>query len=153
MVHEVVLLFSVAIMNAYHLQRRSPHHNPPATQKAQRMLPFRQELIKKLIGGRVYRRKQQNNRSLPDEGRFNFSLGHFLVSMPTRSYCKVHMQRVDTQYACSVCYIGMCPAPCFERFHTLENYYYDDKDHGDADVVRGTVRTRPRKRARGRLSI
>jgi len=81
----------VAIMNAYLLERKSPHHNPPTTQKARQMLPFCQELIEKLIGGRVYRRKQQNNPPLPDEGRFNLSLGHFPVSMPTRSHCKVHM--------------------------------------------------------------
>ena len=143
----------VAIMNAYLLERKSPHHNPPAAQKARLMLPFRRELITKVIGGLVYRRQQQSNQSLPDERRFDLSLGHFPVLMPTRSHCKVHMQRVDTQYACSVCYIRMCPAPCFQRFHTLEDYYYDDEDRGDADVVRGTVRGRPRKRARGRLSV
>ena len=143
----------VAIMNAYILQRKSPRRNPPATQKARLMLPFRRELITKLIGGRVYRRQQQSNQCLPDERRFDLSLGHFPVLMPTRSHCKVHMQHVDTQYACSVCYIRMCPAPCFQRFHTLENYYYDDEDRGDADGVWGTVRGRTRKRARGRLSV
>ena len=140
-------------MNAYLLERKSPHHYPLAIKKARQIRPFRWELIQKLIGGSVYRRKQQNNRSLPDEGRFNLSLGHFPVSMPTRSHCKVHMQRVDTQYVCSVCHIRMCPAPCFQRFHTLENYFYDDKDCSDADVVSGTVRGRPRKRARGCLSL
>ena len=63
------------------------------------------------------------------------------------------VRSVDTQYACSVCHIRMCPAPCFQRFHTLENYFYDDEDRGDADVVRGTRRGRPRNRARGCLSL
>ena len=49
----------VAIMNAYLLERKSPHHNPPVTQKARLMLPFRRELITKLIGGHVEKATEQ----------------------------------------------------------------------------------------------
>ena len=76
-------LLEVAIMNAYILERKNPHHNPPATQKARQMLPFRQELVNNLIGGRVYRKRQNSSQSLPAEGRFNLSLGHFPVLLPT----------------------------------------------------------------------
>lgn len=95
-------LSEVAIMNAYILERKNPHHNPPATQKAHRMLPSRQELISNIIGGRVYRKRQNSTQSLPAERRLNLSLGHFKVLIPTSSHCKLHMQRVDTQYVCSV---------------------------------------------------
>lgn len=44
-------LLEVAIMNAYILERKNPHHNPPATQKARQMLLFRQKLVNNLIGG------------------------------------------------------------------------------------------------------
>ena len=97
----------VAIMNAYLLERKSPHHNPPATQKARLMLPFCRELIKKLIGGRFYRRKQQNNpQSLPDEG-FNLSLGHFPVTMPTdptaKCICSVLIPNMHVLFATLEC--------------------------------------------------
>jgi len=80
------------------------------------MFAFRLELVEKLIGGRVYRKRQQQNQPQPgaEEKRFNLQLGHFPVILPSRSHCKVHMQRVDTAYACSVCNVRMCPAPCFQ---------------------------------------
>ena len=120
-------LLEVAIMDAFLLERKSPHHNPPVTTKSRRMLVFRRELVDKLIGGRVYRKRTlENQPPAAGEKRFNLQLGNFPVLLPSRSHCKVHMQRVDTAYACSVCNIRMCPAPCFQRFHTLENYYFDD---------------------------
>lgn len=54
-------LVEVAIMNAYILERKSPHHNPPVTSKSCLMFAFRLELVEKLIGGRVYRKRQQQN--------------------------------------------------------------------------------------------
>lgn len=75
MVHEVALLSLKSCDNdAYILESRSPCHNPPVTQKAQQMLPFCQELIKNLIGGRVYWKRQNSKNSLPYEPRFNLSL-------------------------------------------------------------------------------
>ena len=118
------------------------------------MLVFRRELIDKLIGGRVDRKRTlENQPPAAGEKRFNLQLGHFPVLLPSRSHCKVHMQRVDTAYASSVCNIRICPAPCFQRFHTLENYYFDDPDRQESDVVRESLRGRPRKRERGCLSV
>jgi len=62
---------------AFLLERKSLHHNPPETQKAQWMFPFCCELINKQVWGLVYQRKQHNNQSLPNEGRFKLSLGTF----------------------------------------------------------------------------
>ena len=77
-------------MDAFLLERKSPHHNPPVTTKSHRMLVFRRELIDKLIGRRVYRKITLENQSTAaGEKRFNLQLGHFPVLIPSRSHCKV----------------------------------------------------------------
>ncbi|KAJ7365810.1 PiggyBac transposable element-derived 4 [Desmophyllum pertusum] len=40
--------------------------------------------------------------------------------------CKVHIQRVDTCYECGICHVSMCPAPCFQIYHTLHGHLFDD---------------------------
>jgi len=151
------LPFEVAIMDAFLLERKIPHHNPSVTTKSRNMLVFRRELTDKPIGGRVYRKRTlENQPPAAGEKRSNLQLGHFPVLLQSRSHCKVHMQRVDTAYACSVCNIWMCPVPRFQRFYTLENYSFDDptrNDRQETDVVSGNLRGRPRKWARGRLSV
>lgn len=119
LVPEVVLLSLGSCDECIHFGKKESTSQPSSNTESSADASFLPELIKKLIGGQVYRKRQNSNNSLPPEGRFNLSLGHFPVLLPARSHCKVHMQRVDTQYACSVCYITMCPYPSFERFHTL----------------------------------
>lgn len=31
-------------------------------------------------------------------------------------------KRRETRYECKICNVGLCAAPCFERYHTLENF-------------------------------
>ena len=49
------------------------------------------------------------------------------VATDTHRNCKIHIQRVETVYECSVCQVRMCPGPCFERYHTLHSYLFDDQ--------------------------
>ena len=52
-------LVEVAIMDAYILeQKKTLNHHPPVTSKSRLMFAFRLELVEKLIGGRVYRKRQ-----------------------------------------------------------------------------------------------
>ncbi len=43
-----------------------------------------------------------------------------------RGYCKVHNQPKYTNSCCKFCKVRMCWDICYERFHSLENYGYDD---------------------------
>ena len=61
------------------------------------------------------------------EIRFNQDHFHYCVNNDTRSTCKVHIQRVKTIYSCAICGVRMCLEPCFQRYHTMQDYYYDDK--------------------------
>lgn len=31
-------------------------------------------------------------------------------------------KRIESRYICKICNVGLCASPCFERYHTLENY-------------------------------
>ena len=44
-----------------------------------------------------------------------------------RSTCNVRIQEeVKATYTCAVCGVRMCPEPCFQRYHTLREYCFDD---------------------------
>lgn len=64
--------------------------------------------------------------AIPDV-RFNRDHFHYPVINDTRSTCKVHLQKVKTIYSCAICGVRLCPVPCFERYHTLQNYVYRDE--------------------------
>ena len=56
---------------------------------------------------------------------------HYPVETETRRDCKVHIQRVGTSYQCGICHVNMCPYPCFQRYHTLRDYLFDDPSRDD----------------------
>ena len=66
----------------------------------------------------------------PQISRLNLSLGHFLVKVDNKGACKVQIQRVLTSYKCGLC--EMCTSPYFEKYHTLQDYLYNDPEYGTA---------------------
>ena len=64
--------------------------------------------------------------AIPDV-RFNRDHFHYPVINDTPSTCKVQLQKVKTIYSCAICGVRLCPVPCFERYHTLQNYVYGDE--------------------------
>ena len=62
--------------------------------------------------------------AIPDI-RFNSDHFHNVISHGTRSTCKVHIQELKTTYTCAICGLKMCPEPCFLRYHTLQDNYFD----------------------------
>nr|XP_058965110.1 uncharacterized protein LOC131791747 [Pocillopora verrucosa] len=94
------------------------------------MMDFRILVIRGLHGGRSY--KIAPTAAAPQISRLNLSLGHFPVKVDKRCACKVHLQRVLTSYKCGLCGVHMCPSPCFEKYHTLQDYLYDDPEYGAA---------------------
>ena len=115
-------MVEVCLSNAHILHCKSPDHASIAS------LEFRKSVIKALVQGKCFRRDTglpQILVPIPDI-RFNRDHFHHLVSQETRSTCKVHIQEVKTMYSCAACGVRMCPEPCFRRYHTLSNYYYDD---------------------------
>ena len=94
-------------------------------------LEFRKSVLKALIEGKCFRRDTGLCHfpvAIPHI-RFNRDHFHHLISHDTRSTCKVHIQEVKTTYTCAVCGVRMCPEPCFHRFHTLQDYYFDDNHY------------------------
>lgn len=94
------------------------------------MMDFRILVIRVLHGGRSY--KITPTAAAPQISRLNLSLGHFPVKVDKRYACKVHLQRVLTSYKWGLCGVHMCPSPCFEKCHTLQDYLYDDPEYGAA---------------------
>ena len=74
--------------------------------------------------------------------RFNREHFHYPVKTATHRNCKVHIQRVKTVYECGICQV-MCPAPCFECYHTLQQYLFDDPERNGAKRL-NDVHGRPR---------
>ena len=79
--------------------------------------------------------------AIPDIG-FNRDHFHYPVINDTRSTFKVHLQKVKTLYSCAIFGVIMCPVPCLERYHTLQNYVYDDES-GDGPWRLKEERGRP----------
>lgn len=94
------------------------------------MMDFRILVIRVLHGGRSY--KITPTAAAPQISRLNLSLGHFPVKVDKRYAYKVHLQRVLTSYKWGLCGVHMCPSPCFEKCHTLQDYLYDDPEYGAA---------------------
>ena len=73
---------------------------------------------------------------------------HYLISHDTRSTCKVHIQD-EISYTCAICGVIMCPEPCFKRFHTMQDYYFDDSNYnGPRRLKKGVERPFHRGRRR-----
>lgn len=111
-------LIEVCVSNAHILVRNTTRSS----------LDFRTSLISDLIHGHSFRMDIQIPPAPTPEIRFNQDHFHHLVSNYTRSTCKVHLQRVDTVCSCAVCRVRMCLEPCFLRYHTLRDYYFNDED-------------------------
>lgn len=57
--------------------------------------------------------------------RFNCDHFHHPVSNDTRSTCKVLIHKVKTIYSCVLRGVRMCPQPCFQWHHTMQEYYFE----------------------------
>lgn len=138
-------MIEVCVSNAHILHTKSPNHSN------KRALEFREELVSALVQGKCFRKDTgfvQAPVAIPDI-RFNQDHFHYPVINDTRSTCKVHVQKVKTIYSCAICGVRMCPVPCFERYHTLQNYFYDDESRdGPRRLKEG--RGRPYQRGRRR---
>lgn len=134
----------VSVLNAYLVHCKEKDDDQPDLS----MMDFWILVIRGLHGGRSY--KTTPTAAAPQISRLNLSLGHFPVKVDKLCACKVHLQRVLTSYKCGLCGVHMCPSPCFETYHILQDYLYDDPEYGAA-----TPRLRPqnpgRPFSRGRL--
>ena len=127
----------VCVSNALILHTKSPNHS------SQRALEFREELVSALVQGKCFQKDIElvHSLAIPDIG-FNRDHFHYPVINDTRSTCKVHLQKVKTLYSCAIFGVIMCPVPCLERYHTLQNYVYDDES-GDGPWRLKEERGRP----------
>ena len=81
------------------------------------------------------------------EIRFSQECFHQPVRKDKRFTHKVHLQHVDTFRAVQ-CGVRMCLEPCFLRYYTLKDFYFNNGDHeGSQSLKEG--RGRPRTRGRG----
>ena len=106
---------------------------------------FKELLAEQLIGGNPFRRGTFSwnvPEHVPDV-RFNWEHFHYPVKTATHRNCKVHIQRVETVYECGICQVRMCPAPCFECYHTYQQYLFDDPERNVAKRLKD-VHGRPR---------
>ena len=119
-------MLEVSLSNAHILHSKSPDHVSITS------FSFRKSGVKALVEGKCYRR----DAGLPQipvavpEIRFNHDDFHYLISHDTKSTCKVHIQDMKTSYTCAICGVRMCIEPCFKRFHTMQDYYFDDSHYG-----------------------
>ena len=114
-------LLELSISNAQILMAKSFRNAP-------KMLQFRKAVVEQLVNGRTFRLTEQNPEPAVPIPHFRFNRDHFHypISNNSRLACKVHIQRVDTQYSCVICGVRMCPNPCFMRYHTMVDYYFND---------------------------
>ena len=127
----------VCVSNALILHTKSPNHS------SQRALEFSKELVSALVQGKCFQKDIElvHSLAIPDIG-FNRDHFHYPVINDTQSTCKVHLQKVKTLYSCAIFGVIMCPVPCLERYHTLQNYVYDDES-GDGPWRLKEERGRP----------
>ncbi|XP_003727691.1 piggyBac transposable element-derived protein 4-like [Strongylocentrotus purpuratus] len=119
--HKVIwYMLDIAVLNACILYNKS--HNTKV-----KLRDFRERLSTSLIAGRTYR-KTPSPPPHDNVVRFNRTLNHAPKKMETASTCKIHLQRVDTIYTCSVCEVRMCPDPCFSRYHYMDKFAYNDPE-------------------------
>ena len=140
-------MLEVAVLNAHIMYQGASHQGVS-------LGDFKELLVEQLIGGNSFR-WDTLSRNVPEhipDVRFNREHFHYPVKTATHRNCKVHIQRVETVYECGICQVRMCPAPCFERYHTLQQYLFDDPERNGAkrlEDVHGRPRAgpgRPRQR-------
>ena len=131
-------MLEVAVLNAHIMYQGAGHRGVS-------LGDFKELLVEQLIGGNSFRRDTLSPNvpeHVPDV-RFNREHFHYPVKTATHRNCKVHIQRVETVYECGICQVRMCPAPCFERYHTLQQYLFDDPERNGAKRLKD-VHGRPR---------
>lgn len=134
-------LLELSISNAQILMAKSFRNAP-------KMLAFRKAVVEQLVNGRTFRLTERDPEPAAPIPHFRFNRDHFHypTAHSNRLACKVHIQRVDTQYSCAVCGVRMCPHPCFMRYHTMEDYYFNDESRQGPRRLsepRGRPRTTP----------
>ena len=130
----------VCISNAQILENKSLIHT------TRNGLQFRRSLIDELTQQQKFRKNTRSPQSPIPQIRFNQEHFHHLVSHNTRCTCKVHLQRVDTSFSCAICRVRMCQELCFQRYHTLRDYHYNNEER---EGLRLQKERRGRLQARG----
>jgi len=76
------------------------------------MLQFGKAVVEKLENGRTFCLMEKNPEPATPITYFHFNQNHlhYPISNNSRLTCKVHIQRVDTQYSCAICGVRMCHA-------------------------------------------
>ena len=128
------------VSNAHILHTKYQNH------ASLRVLQFRKELVSTLVQGKCFQRVtgfMLTPVAIRDI-RFNRDHFHYPVSNDTSSTCKVHIHKVNTIYSCGICRVRTCPVPCFQRYHAMQDYYYDDESRdGPCRVKETRGRRRP----------
>lgn len=114
-------MFEVAVLNAHIMYQNAGHQSITLGQ-------FKEKLVQQLIGGHCFRQDDLElaRSGILEDTRLSRTQFHYPVETETRRDCKVHIQRVGTSYQCGICHVKMCPYPCFQRYHTLRDYLFDD---------------------------
>ena len=135
----------VCVSNAHVLHTKSQNH------VSLRALQFRKELVSALVQGKCFQRDTEfvPTRVAIPYIRFNRDHFHYPVSNDTRSPFKVHIQKVKTICSCAICGVRLCPEPCFQRYHTMQDYYHDDESRDGPRWLK-EARGRPYQRGRRR---
>lgn len=114
-------LVEVALVNGYIIfQEKNPESNmSPIT--------FRENVIDGLLENFETNRKRGRTSGGPELARL--TQRHFLGLYEDKKYkpnctvCSgVEGKRHQTRYYCKQCHKALCPVPCFERYHSVENY-------------------------------
>lgn len=120
-------LLDLAIYNAYILHKNT-------NEKIVTFEKFHLRLIKDIL--REYppdRVETKGGRSHSDDLPFRLTERHFLSSCVTNEnrkhssrrrcvVCTKNNRRTDSRYECKKCNVGLCIEPCFESYHTIQNY-------------------------------
>ena len=115
-------LFEVSIVNAYILYCL---HLPPKQRLSH--LDFRLAVASHLLRS-FFPSTPARNTHTTDSNPMRLTGRHFLAlydkAYPDCKICSARKEgkRKQTKYYCKQCNVAMCPAPCFERYHTLVNY-------------------------------
>ena len=115
-------LLDLSISNAQILMAKSFRDAP-------KMLQLRKAVLEQLVDGKTFRLTDRNPESTAPIPHFHLNQDyfHYPISNSNRLACKVHIQRVDTQYSCAVCGVHTCPDPCFMRYHTMVDNHFNHK--------------------------
>ena len=114
-------LFEVTIVNAYILYCTLLPHKQRLSH-----LDFRLAVASHLLSS-FFPPTPSRNAHTTDSNPLRLTGRHFLAMYDkTFRDCKVCSarkgKRKQTKYYCKQCNVSVCPAPCFERYHTLVNY-------------------------------